>query len=237
MNPWLFGTKSDSDWYAHLQKLQQAPAVQSLWDEAFEKFYMERLKTRYFESIQKISGTAKGCNDCTVVACEEHKPILYTGAGFAIVAIQCSLIEFFHTTIIGCNFARKAIAGNYADLAAGRTNYEYSTGLSKDIFSTFLSTEDPFKKFFPNIDEANEFYWYVRCPVLHEARTSNNWRIRPGERSSAHVIEKDSSGDVFLYWRSFQFAIMEFLTEYKQRLRTDSNIQEAFKRKLNGLCV
>ncbi len=73
------------DWQA-FANAQPETASADAWKDIVEKFYTGRLQNRYFDPIQKLQGGRS------------------VGEGFAIVAIQCSLIEFLEGCVQGVNY-------------------------------------------------------------------------------------------------------------------------------------
>lgn len=86
----IAGEFTVADWKNAKKLLNEDPTKKSgdektkLWDEAFEKFFRTRIETRYFGPIRLLQEMNKN-----------------NGEGFSIVTIQCSLIEFFASTIEG----------------------------------------------------------------------------------------------------------------------------------------
>jgi hypothetical protein len=193
--------KRPADWIALCTKLSiGAPAG---WPEAFEKYFEARLRSRYLDPIKVI---------------QDHGD--KQGEGFAIVAIQCSMIEFLESTEQGINYRCRN---------PNKELYEYSR--SKDVFTSFLRNRQPFSGTFGDDSLAQDFYENVRCPLLHEART-RKWRIRadgPGDCIA--------SPEMFIVYRNnFQDALQSYISEYGNRLPLESALQETFKRKFNDLC-
>lgn len=145
---YIAGHKSSADWHTIRTRLLDNNA--DSWNVAFTDFYEARLNSRYFHPIKVLqdSGT-------------------FQGEGFAIAAIQCSLIEFLESTEQGLNYR---FIQNKENLGS----YEYNS--SQDIFDSFLKNRNPFSKTF-NQTTAEDFYVVVRCGLLHEALTKNDWRI------------------------------------------------------------
>ena len=200
----IFGDRTAADWHA-TRALLNADNPKN-WDLAYTDFFLERLKLRYLEpiAILQSSGTSRG-------------------EGFAIMAIQCSLIEFLESTAQGVNYKYSR-----SDQDVGKFEYKNS----KDIFVSFLTKQKPFSEYFDQIT-AQEFYVSVRCGLLHEAKTKNNWRI--WDRSSAGIIVNAS--EKIVYRDAFQDALISYLHDYRARLRDDSNHQAAFIRKMDNLCA
>ena len=229
---YIAGLRTNEDWKTDSADLEIGKDADK-WKTIFEDYFMERLYTRYLDPIRKIQEIGSKI-----------------GEGFSIVAIQCSLIEFLQTTIEGTNFNIEAREGN--------TDNEYGLKKSTEKFTTFLITQEPFKSFFPTDGTlALNFYRKVRCPVLHEARTSDGWLIRADSDESASCFRwiKQEDSDRFsikihrtpclikeippvkkiLYRNDFTAALWQFIEAYGEKLQTDEGYQEAFKRKFDAL--
>ncbi len=202
----IAGRKTVADWLAFKNRLKGSNDP-TIWKDAFTDFFEARLDSRYFAPIRAIE--------------ELNQNI---GEGFAIVALQCSLIEFLATTIRGKTFRDV----KNADLK----KHEYGRGESRNIFVDFLQTHVPFKEMFSNEKLAIDFYSNVRCGLLHEAQTRAGWRIRVCP-SAAMAI--DAIGRV-VYRDKMQDAFDQFLDWYKQQLCEDAELQTAFIRKFDALC-
>ena len=85
----LSSKKTIGDWKAIQPKLI-AGADPGIWDDVLRDYYYDRLKTRYLDPIDAV----KNLN-------------LSKGEGFAIVAIQCSLVEFLESCFQGINYRYK----------------------------------------------------------------------------------------------------------------------------------
>ena len=81
------GTLTDKDWKELACTLK--PEENKNWGNAFH-FFEERIRTRYLEPIQSILDMEK-----------------YEGEGFAIVNLQCSLIETIESFINGWIYNQK----------------------------------------------------------------------------------------------------------------------------------
>ena len=141
------------------------------------------------------------------------------GEGFSIVAIQCTLVEFLESTVQGINYKYK-----------NPGSYEYSK--SGDLFKSFLSTRAPFMHEFSEA-LAEDFYMNVRCPLLHEARTKNRWKIW-GASSTGNILDV---AEKKLFRDNFQAAIVTFVNDYKRLLLSSAAVQEAFVRKFEAICT
>lgn len=177
------------------------------WKKAFKTYFQARLSYRYFKPITTLLHSGTKA-----------------GEGFSIVAVQCSLIEFLESTIQGKSYRHRRKGD------PSLSKHEYS--LSGDIFESFLVNRPPFNREF-NRQLAHDFYENVRCGVLHEARTKNGWTIL-AKSKSGHVIEPNRK---ILYRDSFQSALLDFMEWYKRELPLRRDLQEAFLRKFDSLCV
>jgi hypothetical protein len=135
------------------------------WTKACEQFFVERLRTRYFDPINALQSSK-----------------LLKGEGFSIVTIQCSLIEFLGSIVKGKSYIYRP--NKKIPLAT----FEYDN--SKSLFVEFLTTAHPFEKIFTKTNLATEFYEAVRCGLLHEARTKKGWRILESHPSGIAVDAK-----------------------------------------------
>jgi hypothetical protein len=201
----IAGKKTNEDWHQASAKLVVGKEPDR-WRQIFEEYFVERLRTRYLEPIRVISEIN-----------------LRIGEGFSIVAIQCSLIEFLQTTIEGTNFNINAKENN--------TDYEYGLSKSKMKFVTFLTSQEPFSSYFDRI-LAIDFYKNVRCPVLHEARTTG-WLIKEKDPlGQGHIID---AGNRFVYRNDLTSALWQYIGSYGKQLQNDPTYQAAFIRKFNAL--
>lgn len=120
----------------------------SLWADAFQQFFFERLESRYLEPIRLLQDEGS-----------------WEGEGFSIVSIQCAMLEFLAACRCGMIYRHRN----------PQPPFEYSA--SGELFASFLAQTAPFNALFTP-DTASEFYRNVRCPLLHEARTKGDWIIQ-----------------------------------------------------------
>lgn len=193
--------KTIGDWKAIRGQLS-ATAAPKIWKDVLEDFYYARLKSRYLNPIKAIQSMG-----------------LWEGEGFAIVAIQCSLIEFLESCFQGKNYQYKNPVAPY----------EYNN--TRDLFVSFLTERQPFK---PHFDDAlaDSFYKEVRCGVLHEARTKGKWIIMA--KNPSHIVDRNGPT---LYRDNFQKALTQFIRDYRKKVLQDPEMQRAFIRKFDHLCV
>ncbi|OYT87244.1 MAG: hypothetical protein CFE46_13685 [Burkholderiales bacterium PBB6] len=196
----IAGRKTRADWQALRGRLAQGEAH---WDEAFNDFYRQRLESRYLRPIMAIQQLGA-----------------LEGEGFAIAALQCTLIEFLESTEQGINYVHRK---------PDPTLFQYSR--SGEIFKSFLTRRRPFSDCFDE-EAATSFYEGIRCGLLHEARTHNGWRIwgRTALKGQiADVANKVVNRD------SFQAALLQYIAEYGARLPKEPDLQAAFFRKFDVL--
>lgn len=117
------------------------------------------------------------------------RPETHNGEGFSVLTLQCALIEMFAAFRQG-----KVHNHNKPRRNEIRPSYEYH--YSDDCFIKFLETEDIFENHFyikdkdtgekiPNpLYNAKEFYGKVRCGLMHEARTKEDWLITAAKSRS-----------------------------------------------------
>ncbi|MEW9614406.1 hypothetical protein AB3G45_11325 [Shinella sp. S4-D37] len=181
--------------------------TRELWAKAYDEFFLARLESRYFSPIRTL----------------EKNPA-HLGEGFAIVAILCSLVEFLESTFQGKTYRYK----RKKDPAL--TEHEY--GESGKIFAAFLVNRTPFKSVFDQ-PLAEDFYANVRCGLLHEARSKGGWLIRTGKDTDPMI---DAARKI-IFRKSLQKGFDDLLKYYRAQLLTDNALQDAFKRRMNSLCL
>lgn len=202
-NHQIAGWKTRADWEAIRVQLLVGGA--DAWQQAFSDFYETRLNLRYLHPIKVLQDNGT-----------------FQGEGFAILAIQCSLIEFLESTEQGTNY-------RYVRRGEELRAYEYKS--SQDIFVAFLKNRTPFSATFDE-ELARDFYIGVRCGLLHEARTKNGWRI--WAKGPAGIVANVNSRIV--YRDNFQDALLAYIKSYGERLPRERPLQQAFIRKFDSLC-
>lgn len=217
----IAGDKTVGEWFALRPSLIDGNDS-AAWQLAFDGFFKERLESRYFEPIRTLQEFGKK-----------------KGEGFAIVAIQCSLIEFLGSTMLGETYRHGSESEDSGLLHSIRrllglrsksSSVIYYSD-SKRMFVWFLRNAPPFKGLFSK-RLARDFYTAVRCGLMHEARTKKGWVIkwRPTHGSAVDQMTKT-------VWRDdFQRALEDFLVWYRSALLSTPAYQQAFIRKFDGLC-
>ena len=189
--------------------------------------YNERIDNRYFKPIELL---------------RDHKDSS-DGFGFSMVAILCSLIEFLQSTIDG-KFDKKAYENEfnlkYSVLQNEKriTYYEVVNNNEDNEFVIFLKKLD--SRFEKNPDYsayynsvAREFYECIRCAILHDACTRNNWIIREksGDNSIFDISKKEEK---ILYRNDFYNIIKEKVKKYmKEQFVENKEIRKNLFKKMD----
>src|SRR5690554_2050192 len=135
------------------------------WALAFS-FFEERIETRYLKPIEAILNLGNN-----------------NGEGFAVVNLQCSLIETIESFINGwvykCKYDNKKKKKKkynwYHRENKMKSPYSKCYLRNIDIFQSFFDTREPFKSY---KIKGDDFYNDVRCGLLHETKTKNDWKIK-----------------------------------------------------------
>lgn len=194
------------------------------WSLAFQ-YFEERIITRYINPIKSILDIGDNL-----------------GEGFAVVNLQCSLIETIESFINGCNseYNRKI----------RKTQWKKDTNIifnsNKEIFKSFFDKRKPFVDYDKKIDGV-EFYQDVRCGLLHETQTKNNWKIKCDSSKSALAYDEVKNGDKvekIIYRENLQLALEELILNYKKAIINRTifdefsacELRNNFRDKFNHIC-
>lgn len=180
----------DLDWLC----LNLSNNNESDWQKAIEIF-RDRLEGRFFKPIQMITS--------------------YEFAGFAVVALDCLLIETIQQFIEG------------ADETPWKKEGEY--------FEKFL-TKTGFKDYFDKI-LAGKFYTQIRCGILHKAEIKNSSTIRRTNGLPLVKLSDDGEGIVINRIKFHKQLENEF-KNYLERLSNPSEVtlRSNFKKKMDYIC-
>jgi hypothetical protein len=188
------------------------------WDTIFE-FFEERINTRYINPINAILNM--------------HDNL---GEGFAVVNLQCSLIETIESFINGCVHEYDVKSEKLKWKRNGRIIFHSN----KSIFVSFFNKRTPFDIL--NIS-GEDFYEYVRCDLLHETQTKNNWTIKlDSENTGYSYLEKN--GNYLIYRENFQRDLKKLIDYYKNSIINGEYfheiepalLRENFISKFNNIC-
>lgn len=208
-----------NDWEVLEKKLEKDKNEN--WEKAFQ-FFEERIKTRYLSPIEAI------------LKLNENQ-----GEGFAVVTLQCSLIETIESFINGWVYSsdfkwyNKNVENGYAQMDGRRLKK------NQDVFISFFSKRIPFK----GLGICGEcFFKNVRCALLHETQTKNHWLIKKNSSDSESYYESPSSK--IIYRDQFQRDIKMVISNYKDTITqgkdmdgiSTTDLRENFRAKFNHLC-
>lgn len=202
----IAGNKTVRQWQDLEQILKNEDDI--LWNQAFN-FFEERIETRYLKPIEAILKIKNN-----------------NGKGFAVVNLQCSLIETLESFIKGAINSGKKWKNN-----KGNTIFNNN----QEIFKSFFNYNKPFKYL-----EINTEYFYkdVRCGLLHETQTKNGWKIRTGKKGQKSIVDKIVyreilHSDIRGLIERYKLAIVEG-KEFRKIKRED--LRQNFRDKFNHLC-
>jgi len=198
------------------------------WEDAFKVFFKKRIETRYFEPIRLLQKHG------------ENK-----GEGFAIVALQCSLIEFLSSVadIENCTCKKPELLKTKRNCCNKKTSADECQTCHLNIinnskrFTDFLHKENGlFKGELSSSNKARSFYDDVRCTLLHDARTKGKWKILANSDNNKIINWKGENSEKILYRNDLQKAFEQYVDAYGKELEKCPKLQEAFIRKFNNLC-
>jgi len=183
-----------SEWDALQLDDQKSPD----WEKAIAIFE-SRIHGRFIEPVDYL------------ISAEESKPAPERRFGFAIMAIDCLLVE---------------------TLGAFLDGLEDTEGRSKATFCKFLTTRPLFSKDFTQA-LAEQFYREFRCGILHQAEVGGASKV-----SSVGALIRDDSGKLTVNRTKFHEQLKEELLNYIAQLRDpkDTQLRANFRRKMNFIC-
>jgi|SRR5690606_635111 len=213
----IAGKKSVSHWNELKKKLTLQDNYS--WEEAFDFFYT-RMQTRYTNPIDEILRIKK-----------------FEGEGFAIVNLQCSLIETIECFINGWKFRDNPRGWFKKNEIENIKKHKNST-----IFESFFLNRSEFAK--ASID-GYDFYTSVRCGLLHETQTKNNWKIKRND--SRKELDWYSQRDDLktIYPHQLNCILKSLIIRFKTAITTgkdfdkisNTNLRENFIDKMNYICT
>jgi hypothetical protein len=166
------------------------------WQRAIDIFE-DRIRGRFLKIVDKIK--------------------YHTFSGFAIMALDCLLIETLQQFYEGVEETPRRQSGNY--------------------FCHFL-TKTSFNEFFDEC-KANMYYQQIRNGILHQAQTKGNSRI--WIREGTPLVEYADDGNGLLINRNkFHEQLVYEFENYVSRLRqnspVDHELRQKFKHKMDAIC-
>lgn len=194
----IAGNLTEQDWKDLSQKLEVNK--DELWENAFN-FFEQRIQTRYLNPIHQILNMD-----------------LNSGEGFAVLNLQCSLIETIECFLSGWVYRHP----KYYEI---KDNKEFKG--NQKIFESFFNNRSPFKEL---QIEGCDFYKNVRCALLHETQTKKGWIIKSG----IHIICDSKT----IYREAFQAGIEKVIDDYKDLVINQNNedTRHYLKKKFDHIC-
>lgn len=137
-------------------------------------------------------------------------------AGFAILALDCLLIETLQA------FRR----GRHAENASE----------SREAYRTFLTSSVRFKNFFLG-STADDFYRNVRNGLLHDGETRRGWLVRAGEKYE--LVQRQPNRFVIVNGEKFHQALAGEIQSYLRDLAhpLERSLRKNLVRTMNDLCA
>lgn len=193
------------------------------WGLAFH-FFEERIVTRYLKPINAILEIGDNL-----------------GEGFAVVNLQCSLIETIESFINGwtSEFQERGIvwknkSSTILNSDIGMTKDSEKNMKNRGVFYSFFKNRKNFKDL--DID-GEDFYKSIRCGLLHETQTKNGWKIK------AKGTEKSIKNKI-IYRENFQHDLINLIDKYKDVIINGgeldgipaNKLRENFTLKFNHIC-
>lgn len=164
------------------------------WREGI-RIFADRIEGRFLKVVAMIE-------------CYEH-------AGFAVMALDCLLVETLQQFREG--------------------KEETPRAKSKEYFVGFL-TDKAFGSFFTR-EMAERFYDQIRCGILHQAETKENSKLRIGVDTP--LVEPTSDGRGLIINRKlFHHRLVCVFEEYLASLGDSSQVElrENFRKKMDHIC-
>jgi hypothetical protein len=206
-----------TDWTKIREKLSTTYKYDKTWEEAILLFD-KRLKRKFFDPVQLIidQRTLKG-------------------EGFTIVTVQCALIEMFAAFRLGRIFNHNKTSDS--------PKYEYNE--SQKMFISLLRSASIFKDNFWELNQrgnvvidkpynSKDFYKNVRCGLMHEARTKENWHITATPETISVKSETKfittSENKIKIYRTILHYRLLYYLGEYENELRMDTEESELLRK-------
>lgn len=208
------GGFSVNDWKLLREKLKDNLDYSDDWKIAIN-WFQNRLDKRYFNPMAEITSKI-------------------TGVGFTIMSILCIIIEHMASMVKGKIHDQEVDGNNPIP------SYKYK--FSAQHFKEFLIESSIFSEYFGQeaVFDALDFYKNVRCALLHEACTKNNWRINTkscgytNPEGKIFIIEEN--GIKRIYRDILENEIRKFINFYLTELKSNDLKRLYFARKMDSLC-
>jgi hypothetical protein len=167
------------------------------WQRAISILH-KRIRGRYFDPVDQL------------IVAEKDTPAHERRFGFAILAIDCLLIE---------------------TLGAFLQGSETTDGISKATFCKFLTTRDRFKAFTESL--AKQFYEEFRCGILHQAEVGGGSKVW-----SVGDLVREADGALTINRNELHERLKADFEEYLTELNNSANraLRKNFRTKMDFIC-
>jgi len=167
-------------------------SAESEWNKAIDIF-KDRISGRFLE----------------VVSCIEEN----TYAGFAVVALDCLLIETLQQFHEGVAKTPRGCSGPFFVRFLTKTSFGFTE------------------------DQAKKFYKDMRCGILHQAEALGSSLVLI-KRNPPLVKYTDDGKGLAINWRLLHQQLVREFKDYVDRLRngTDQQLRDNFKKKMDYIC-
>lgn len=191
---------SKADW----DELNLTSYASNDWHTAVTIFE-DRMNGRFFNQIRLLENN------------EDREVGIF--AGFAIMALDCLLIETLEQFING--------------------RIRTGQGMDADAFYNFFQRSALFAIFFDSLPKAIIFYEQIRCGLLHQAQTKKRSTIHI--KNSSKILEwiddtKHREG-ISIHRKLFHQEVVQIFKEYCEQLRNPKSMgpRAKFKKKMNHI--
>lgn len=172
------------------------------WD-AMITIFLDRIEGRFLKPIRAIASDRD----------------LGEFSGFAILALDCLLIETLHQFYNGLN----------------ETEGDHSKAFWK-FFQNSQYFRDSFTK-----KKASVFYSHFRCGLLHQAQTKKHSLVKIGRPLMIEPVSRVLDNGLIVDREKFHSALESEIKSYLNRLRfggtENATMREHFIRKMNYICT
>jgi hypothetical protein len=212
---------SERDQWINIKNNFKSYAVDEFWEQGF-RLFRNRINNKFIAPLDKI------------IELKNH-----VGEGFAILIVQCALIETFAAFKYGKVFNPRYNEEN-------DPTYQYRD--SRKIFTDFLHEEKIFENHFFVMENdskimdkpfvADDFYSNVRCALVHEGRTRKKWTINvKPKKISDSIFIKEIGGKHKIYRTFLQRSLKQYLNDYLNDLHKNHNeeLRKFFGRKMDHI--
>jgi hypothetical protein len=216
--------KKDRDYW--LVSDWQSAKNRNDWDTMI-RIFRDRINNRYLLAVQELL--------------QADQAYLTRRLGFAIMALDCLLVETLHQYYAGMQESPRG--GSDIRLNGKRASNIRELGKNGQFYCRFF-TEASFKftEHFNNHEkEAVFFYQDIRCGILHSGETGHRSLIRVHKRSDVQskLFElTDQEDGIILFRDIFHGLLVEEFEEYCDRLKNigEKELRKHFVRKMGYIC-